>query len=141
MEFIEAAKPEIRLIAELLISPSWKHPRLESICEDRLHEWNSKLKGRCKFVRQRQHIENAETAAHQTLPAARIPGKANTRLEVSQGWVCEKGRSYVRHHVDEVPQVRDAVLRLGRNRRHFIAQAEIHGEIFLQANVILCIGA
>src|SRR3981189_2303373 len=110
MEFDVRAQPALRLIAELLISRGWKHPGLESICEDRLHEWNSKLKGRCKFVRQRQHIENAETAAHQGLPASRIPGKTNARLEIPQGRVCQERRAHARYRIGDVPQVRDAVL-------------------------------
>ncbi len=47
----------------------------------------------------------------------------------------------MRHSIGKIPQVGDAILRLGWNRRHFIAQAEIHCEIFFQPNVILYVGA
>src|SRR5467141_821974 len=54
---------------------------------------------------------------------------------------CRNRRAYMRYCIGQVPQVRNAVLRLGRNRGHFIAQPKIHGEIFLQAKVILYVGA
>src|SRR5579883_3237657 len=85
-----------RLLNKAGVSAGWKRTRGKRIRKNRMYEWIRALKRQIEFIRQRQHIENSKTTSYQCLPAPRIPGQPQARLEISQRGVVEEWGAHAR---------------------------------------------
>src|SRR5882757_1299745 len=91
-----------------------------------LEEWSCQRGQQCELIWQRQHIKQSDTSPDCGSAVAQwVPGKADTRLEILESWIIEKGISEVWGGVSEIPQVRQLVGAFGQHGIHFVPQAHI----------------
>src|SRR5260370_10907381 len=106
-----------------------------------MEKWRGTLEREIEFIGQRQHVENTKSAAHQCLSASRIPGEAETRLEVSQRRIPKERRTRTRCSGGQILQVGNAVMRFGGHGHHLIAQSGVEDKVHPQPDIILDVGA
>src|SRR5260370_2446846 len=106
-----------------------------------MEKWGGTVEREIEVIGQRQHVENTKSAAHQRLSASRIPGEAETRLEVSQRRIPKERRTRTRCSVGQILQVGNAVMRFGGHGHHLIAQSGVEDKVPPQPDIILDVGA
>src|SRR5438105_924251 len=131
-----------RSTGRLQKSPGWKGTRRKDISEYPGRERKRKRCDQGECVGQRQYIENAKAAPDRRLVIGRrIPGKTNARFEVTKRRVQKVGGAEVWFGVRQMKQVREPVVRLGRDRSHLIAEARVDGQISPDTDIILNVRA